>query len=249
MCEFTIGTPTTDNLPFPCGGAGAGADHGQTAPPLVWSQIHVHAATSIFSGPKMPEIRVNWLGQPRAIVEGLSVHTVYYDAHFHPTTQASAPGRYGAVVTITTDGGRMLRRYLTLFRTPQPVNWDYIRLPINVKFPPQFGVDNEVAAENHENLSEFFKYRMQSAAERDSAPAIIMAGLYEATPAGDHFASATGLKHEMKNGGTSCAKKSAYRDCRTRCTCRRITTGTRRRNIRQSCSCMAVGREVMAART
>jgi predicted esterase len=169
-------------------------DQGQTAPPLVWSQIHVHAATSIFSGMKLPEIRVNWMGKPRATVEGFSVHTVYYDARFHPTTQASAPGRYGAVVTITTDGGRTLRRYLTLFRTPQPVNWDYIRLPIHVKFPPQFGVDNEVAAENHENLSEFFKYQMQSAAEYDSAPAIIMAGLYEATPAGEHFAQRNGFE-------------------------------------------------------
>jgi len=170
------------------------ADHGQIAPSFPWTSLNIHAATCIFPGPKLPEIKVAWLGQPRANIEGFSVHTMYYDAKFHPTTQASAPGRYGAVVELTTDSGRTLRRYLTLFCTPQPVNWDYIRLPISIKFPPQFGVDNEVAAEQHENLSEFLKYQMQSAAENSSAPAIILAGLYESKPAGDHFVARNGFE-------------------------------------------------------
>ncbi|HZZ42778.1 MAG TPA: alpha/beta hydrolase-fold protein [Tepidisphaeraceae bacterium] len=159
-----------------------------------YRDLNIHAQTSLFSGTKLPPIIVNWLGDPLLRPAPYTLHTTYYDAAYHPVTAATQPGRYGAVVELTTSDGRLFRHKLTLFRFPESFDWDYVRLPMSIDFPRQFGINNAVVAEQHEDFSEFNKFRMWLEAEQSSLPAILLAGLYEAKPATGLFVARNGFR-------------------------------------------------------
>lgn len=158
-----------------------------------WSNFDVHARTCLFSGNQLPPINVLWRGDPHRAAPPFAVKTTYYDAAYNPVTRADKPGRYGAIVELTVDG-RTLLQYLSLYRFPEHVDWDYIRMPTSITLPRQFGINNAVTPEQHENFSEFFKYALQRDAERCSVPAMILAGLYEAKPAGQDFVARNGFE-------------------------------------------------------
>jgi predicted esterase len=157
-----------------------------------YRDLDVHARSSLFSGTKLPPIVVNWRGDP--VRRPYTVHTTYYDATYRHVTAATQPGRYGAIVELTTNDGGLFRHELSLFRFPEPVNWDYVRLPQMVHLPKSFGINNAVVPEQQENFSEFMKYMLQRDAGRTSFPAMVLAGLYEAKPAGEAFVARNGFE-------------------------------------------------------
>lgn len=160
-----------------------------------YGDLDVHAQTSLFSGEKLPGIVVSWAGDPLLRPGPYTLHTTYYDAAYHAVTTATQPGRYGAIVELTTDDGRLFRHELSLFRFPESFDWDYVRLPTSIQFPEQFGINNAVVPEQHEDFSELTKRIIfKFEAERTSLPAMLVAGLYEAKPAGDAFVARNGFR-------------------------------------------------------
>lgn len=159
-----------------------------------YQDLDVHAQSSLFSGSKLPTIAVNWCGDPLLRPAPYAIHTTYYDAAYHAVTAATQPGRYGAIVELTTDDGRLFRHELSLFRFPESFDWDYVRLPTSIHFPEQFVINNAVVSEQHEDFSEFTKFMMRLEAERTSLPAILLAGLYEAKPSGGAFVARNGFR-------------------------------------------------------
>lgn len=159
-----------------------------------YQDLDVHAQSSLFSGSKLPGMVVNWCGDPVLRPGPYSVRTTYYDAGYHAVTAATQPGRYGAIVELTTDDGRVFRHELSLFRFPESFDWDYVRLPTSIHFPEQFGINDAVVSEQHEDFSEFTKFMLRLDAERTSLPAILLAGLYEAKASGDAFVARNGFR-------------------------------------------------------
>ncbi len=154
------------------------------SPPL--SKFDIHAHPSVFSGSKLPNIDVIPPPEYRGPLAAYSIHTRYFDAGYNAVTTAATPGRYGAIVQLTTDTGQTITRFLTLFRTPLQVDWDGARMDLHAIFPTQLGISPDVSDRQRKDIGEFFKYTIQHAAqtftnESNWQVAAMLAGLYEAS--------------------------------------------------------------------
>ena len=141
-------------------------------------------AKYVFSDTKFPW---SYLAQGRALDRVLfpvRITTKFYDAKYNEVTEAAQPGRYGAVVKISLNGGVEQYRFITLYRTPTPVFWSDGPTPtiVSAQMPPGMGIDPVVLQKqgveigNEINLGFF--------GEGDVSPklAILLAGLSETAP-------------------------------------------------------------------
>jgi pimeloyl-ACP methyl ester carboxylesterase len=78
----------------------------------------------VFRGTELPKPSFENPELARSVLGKFQISARYFDANAAPVTVANTPGRYGAVVTITPESGRPLRRYVTLYRRPDgPPMW------------------------------------------------------------------------------------------------------------------------------
>lgn len=144
------------------------------------SELEIHANPSVFSGERLPRIEVHRPAGKEGRLERYSVKTTFYDSEFVPVTVAKTPGRYGAIVEITTESSRVLRRFLTLYRAQGRIDWDGIRIAMKPVFPREFGVDPSAVEDQQEAIGESFKEIMRQSTERMTDAAVMLAGLHEA---------------------------------------------------------------------
>lgn len=122
------------------------------------------------------------LCENRDLQELLGPHTItttFYDRDYNVVTCAEKPGRYGAVIDITPENGRAMRRCRTLFRQPQNFVWWRTYVPIPFTLPPEIGIDAGVAKVQERTLGNYFKEQFMRSLQRDPGSAAIFAGLYE----------------------------------------------------------------------
>ncbi|NQT93544.1 MAG: family 16 glycosylhydrolase, partial [Lentisphaerae bacterium] len=112
-------------------------------------------------------------------------HTTYYDADYQEVTTAERPGRYGAVVEILHEGHEPRREFLTLYRTPEPIEWWKMEMTTEMEFPRQFGVPAEVARRRSDVVGDYMKWMMGHDIHRRAEGAVVLAGLSEASPDDD----------------------------------------------------------------
>ena len=124
------------------------------------------------------------------IVGSYTLKTTYYDANYDVVKSAAKPGRYGAVVDIATEDGKHHKRFFTLFRQPEDINWRRTEMPFSVVFPPQLGVDPVVTEEQKRTVGEAFKGLWVDSTRNSPEAAILLAGLYETRP-GDEAVART----------------------------------------------------------
>ena len=136
----------------------------------------------VFSGEKLPEPEFEEPSLVEDLIGPYTLKTAYYDADCSEVAAATKPGRYGAIVEIRPQDGPPTKRFLTLFRQPESINWRAVELPSTIELPKQLGIDPAIAREQSETLADYLKWELRTAFNRDSASAILLAGLYETKP-------------------------------------------------------------------
>jgi pimeloyl-ACP methyl ester carboxylesterase len=120
----------------------------------------------------------------RALVP-VRVTTRFYDSHFHEVAQATAPGRYGAVVRIDLGPGIVTHCFITLYRTPQPVRGDTLSIPITAQLPAELlGLNPAVVRTQQPEIGSAVQGMLVDYENRISpeSVAILLAGLSETSP-------------------------------------------------------------------
>lgn len=143
-------------------------------------QMELAFTTCVFDSDEFPGVelvRPLWVER---LLGGYSVTVDYYDAAYQPVTRASAPGRYGAVVTITAGNGWTFRRYRTLFRTPQGLSWWSAGFEGKLQLARAFGIDPAVVEAYDGYLLDQLTWMAQRDSMRSDRLARLLAGLYEA---------------------------------------------------------------------
>ncbi|NQU42306.1 hypothetical protein HQ520_03415 [bacterium] len=107
----------------------------------------------------------------------------YYDAAHQPVKIAQKPGRYGAVVKVTAEDGRLFTRYRTLFRLPG--NWEPWNgeLGGNLALPTEFGLGEEVQQRYRRAINEQVNWGLFDNRKQAHWLAVMLAGLWEAPEA------------------------------------------------------------------
>ena len=135
---------------------------------------------SVFGGEKFPRCDFEQPGEIERTLGKCVLTPTFYDADYHEVKSATKPGRYGAIVEVKTEGGQTSKRFITLYRTPEPVNWDLARIRMSaLEFPPEFGISPAVAGERLGDVEDYFKLQLYRAISRDTDAAILIAGLVE----------------------------------------------------------------------
>ena len=136
----------------------------------------------VFSGEAFPAAQFD---QPSLIEDAIGPYTLkttFYDAGYNEVAMAAKPGRYGAIVEVHAEGGRVDKRFFTLFRQPRDLRWWRTKLKASVELPPELGIDAEVARAHSEAVADFMKGAMASSFEREEDGAVLLAGLFETKP-------------------------------------------------------------------
>ena len=112
----------------------------------------------------------------------VKITTTFYNAQFQEVTQADKPGRYGAVVRIGLNGGVVIRRYITLYRTPVRVYWYDGPMTVSAKLPTESGIDPAVLQNQSSMIGEFVKKSFSGQYDDSPDIAVLLAGLSETSP-------------------------------------------------------------------
>ena len=139
-------------------------------------------ASSVFIGDAFPRCQFEQPSLVEDLVGFYSLHTDFYAADFTPVKSAEKPGRYGAVVNITTADGTVYKRFLTLFRQIESVNWRDTRLSGEVSLPKEMGIDPQVMQRQSATVVEDMKRSFLAMSRYSSDPAVLLAGLFETKP-------------------------------------------------------------------
>jgi pimeloyl-ACP methyl ester carboxylesterase len=145
--------------------------------------IGLVAKPCIFSQRNFPPVEFENPVLAESLIGSYTLKVRYYDAAFHEVHSADNPGRYGAIVEIQPEKGRLSRRFLTLFRTASPIHWSQWEdagVDGNVILPAGLGLRPEVLRSGRKYLSDFLTGQVLSWSYQDSEPAVVMAGLFEA---------------------------------------------------------------------
>lgn len=136
----------------------------------------------VFTGSAFPACDFEQPSLIEDLIGFYSLRTSFYAADFTPVKSAEKPGRYGAIVTITAADGTVYKRFLTLFRQPQPVRWRETKLAGEVSLPKELGADPQVVRQQSAVVVESFKQSFIGMNSVSSEPAIVLAGLFETKP-------------------------------------------------------------------
>jgi len=114
----------------------------------------------------------------------VTVTTTFYDAQYNEVKEAEQPGRYGAVVKIAFLGGVVEHRFITLYRTPEPVFWGDGSTPatVSAQLPPGTGLDPAVLQKQASEIGDAINWGFFGEGDVSSNLAVILAGLSETSP-------------------------------------------------------------------
>jgi predicted esterase len=163
--------------------------------------VELHFSPYVFWGTEFPECEFE---QPSLVEDLIGRHTIrttFYDRDFQPVDSAESVGRYGAVIEIEAEDGRVFKRFQTLFRKPDPAHgrrykprrpqtrmnhpmpiWYGKAGPFPLPLPGDMGIDPEVVREQGTTLVEYLRGTLEYAYWDDPWFPILLAGLHETAP-------------------------------------------------------------------
>jgi hypothetical protein len=145
-----------------------------------WERARIVFRPFVFGGKRLPEPDFERPVYVEQLVGDWAFRTSYYDANYNEVTTADRPGRYGAIVEVTCEQAEPRTAFLTLYRTPEPVNWWQAEVAAELELPAAFGVASQVLETRDHAVGEQLKWTMHEAVSRDEGLAVLLAGLHEA---------------------------------------------------------------------
>jgi predicted esterase len=153
------------------------------------SNIDLKFNPAVFSGDAFPHCDFADPVYARDLIGGgYTFKTTFYDADHQAIANPGKPGRYGAVVEITTDAGVALpSRLVTLFKLKEP-GARAQDLDLHTDLPPQLGIDPQVVKEHQPALAEHLTERFVDGFGAEPDAALLLAALAESKPGEGRFA-------------------------------------------------------------
>ena len=173
---------------------------GESVLPLDFSNVHSARIRELldqrmvfkpygFTGEKFPTADFEHPLQVENLIGPYTIHIRYYDKDFRSVNSADKQGRYGAVIEITPDNGRMFRRFRTLVRlsTPMPgwdaplstVPWASADFKTSIELRDQLGVTLDATTRQSKAISDFTKWSLDRSFRNNAEATVLLAGLYE----------------------------------------------------------------------
>ena len=116
-----------------------------------------------------------WLGDYK-------VDITFYNRDHEVVDEPTVSGRYGAVVKITAEDGRVYTRFRTLYKTPAPQKmWGGV-IQGELQLPSGFGVDKHTWRHQRHAVNTYVESALRRDVQRSHDFAVLLAGLNETGP-------------------------------------------------------------------
>jgi CubicO group peptidase (beta-lactamase class C family) len=138
---------------------------------------------SVFTDEQFPECDFLNPDRARRWLGNYEIEVTFYSKAQAVVEKATTSERYGAVVRITAEDGRVYTRFRTLYKTPQPMwlSWGG-RLGGELEFPAGIGVDAQTWSQQAQSVNQYVGGAIERDRERSHALAVLLAGLDEMSP-------------------------------------------------------------------
>ena len=157
-----------------------------------------------FAGTNFPGGEFEYPLKAESVLGTYALKITYYDAEFNPVTTPGKPGRYGAIVEVLPETGPAFKRFYTLFRTAEGVDWKDTPFSSDVQLPAQLGLDTNIVREQSEVIGNYARDCVADGMSRSPDGAALLAWLHETAP-GTRAVERTGSRnhnarwiHELK---------------------------------------------------
>jgi CubicO group peptidase (beta-lactamase class C family) len=152
-----------------------------------FTEAPLYFEPAVFLSERFPACAFEQPSRVEDLIGRYTIDTTFYDKDYNEVEVAEQPGRYGAVVQITTESGRRFRRFRTLYRLPGPLDdfkvWR-TKVRATISLPEAYGVDARVIESQSHIIGDFLKWDIFAGdLSRDSGFAALLAGLAETEPA------------------------------------------------------------------
>src|SRR5258706_2840708 len=147
------------------------------------AQIDLKFKPGVFSGDAFPSSDFADPAYARDLLgAGYTFRTTFYNADHESVEKPDKPGRYGAIVSITTDAGFALPpRLVTLFKLKEAGARER-DLELHMELPPQIGIDSQVVKEQQPALAEHLTERFIDGFSAEPDAALLLAAMAESKP-------------------------------------------------------------------
>jgi hypothetical protein len=134
--------------------------------------------THVFDGEQFPACDFDQPDRVKGLIGPYSFSTTFFDRGLRPVDSARAAGLYGAVVEMTSESGRTLRRDVMLFRAAKPVAPGYCFDPAApAELARWAGLDVAVVRRHADGIAGVLKDRPFRDFAHDPRAARLLAGL------------------------------------------------------------------------
>jgi CubicO group peptidase (beta-lactamase class C family) len=131
-----------------------------------------------FSGVRFPKCDFDDWALAEKLLGDYKIDVTYYDPNYTKVENSTYPGRYGAVIEITSEKGPKLVRYRTICKLRTSERLWTLSADCRAKLPFVLGLDEQIVAGHSEEIGSYLWGGLQDNGNRDGA--ILLAGLAEA---------------------------------------------------------------------
>ncbi|HEX8832794.1 MAG TPA: sugar-binding protein, partial [Abditibacteriaceae bacterium] len=139
---------------------------------------------SVFSSETFPPIEFEQPSLVEDLIGEYSIQTTFYNRDYDVVKAPTKPDRYGAIAEIRAANGAKYKRFLTLYRQPEAVDWGNLDFSAPSALPAGWGIDPVIIREQEKLLGGEFKWMLSDNTRRRHSWAKLLAGLTE-TRSGD----------------------------------------------------------------
>src|SRR6185436_7961282 len=146
---------------------------------LALNRVAVVAKPGVFSSAQFPAIDFDQPALAKEQLGPVTLSTKFYDSEHRQVTTADKPGRYGAVVDVTSPSGKSYRKRITLFRLPDNLRWRDLRIEADVTFSRDLGIAPSVLKSQKRVVGDWMKGAIVDSSNHGDFSASVLANLFE----------------------------------------------------------------------
>ena len=117
--------------------------------------------------------------QARRLLGDYEIDVTFYSRDYEVVDEATTAGRYGAVVRIKAEDGRVYTRFRTLYKSPRRLSLRDDQFQVELAFPPATGVAEVKRRHQEQSVNDYVSSAIGRDIGRSHAFAVLLAGIDE----------------------------------------------------------------------
>lgn len=118
----------------------------------------------------------------RQLLGDYEIDVTFYNKDYQVVDEPTTPGRYGAVVKIKAQDGRVYTRFRTLYKTPKRQQLWGVQIQGELELPAGYGMDEQTWHNQRKSVNDYIASAVGRDIKRSHDFAVLLTGMNEISP-------------------------------------------------------------------